>query len=155
MLGGSGLVSKLSDEIREKRGLAYSSYSYFVPMRKKGPFLLGLQTKNESAEEALQVLHNVVKDFVENGPTEQELTAAKKNLIGGFALRIASNKSMVENLASIGFYNQPLDYLETFTAKVEAVTLEQVKDAFRRTVKPDKLVTVVVGDVGQAQAQAN
>lgn len=154
VLGGSGLVSTLSNEIREKRGLAYSSYSYFVPMRKEGPFLLGLQTKNESATEALQVLHNVVKDFVENGPTEQELTAAKKNLIGGFALKIASNKSMVENLASIGFYNQPLDYLETFTAKVEAVTLEQVKDAFRRTVKPDKLVTVVVGDVGQAQAQA-
>ena len=155
VLGGSGLVSKLSDEIREKRGLAYSSYSFFVPMREKGPFLLGLQTKNESADEALQVLHNVVKDFVENGPTDQELTAAKKNLIGGFALRIASNKSMVENLASIGFYNQPLDYLETFTAKVEAVTLDQVKDAFRRTVMPDKLVTVVVGDVSKAHAQAD
>jgi len=153
IFGGSGLVSKLSDEIREKRGLAYSSYSYFIPMRQNGPFILGLQTKNESAEEALTVLNDALKNFVENGPSEKELTAAKKNLVGGFALRIASNKSMVENLASIGFYDQPLDYLETFISKVESVTLDQVKDAFQRRIQPDKLVTVVVGDTSQAQAK--
>ncbi len=154
VLGGSGMVSKLFDEIREKRGLAYSSYSYFIPMRQQGPFLLGLQTKNESADAALKVLHDVVADFVKNGPSEKDLIAAKKNLVGGFALRIASNKSMVENLASIGFYNQPLDYLETFISNVEAVTLAQVKDAFQRRVNPDKLVTVIVGDTSKAQAKA-
>ena len=154
ILGGSGLVSMLSDEIREKRGLAYSSYSYFVPMRQNGPFLLGLQTKNESAGEALKVMHDVISDYTKNGPTEAQLVAAKKNLVGGFALRIASNKSMVENLASIGFYNQPLDYLETFITNVESVTLAQVKDAFQRRVNPDKLMTVVVGDKSEVDVEA-
>lgn len=145
ILGGSGLVSILSDEIREKRGLAYSSYSYFVPMRAEGPFLLGLQTKNKSADEALKVLRDTLKRFVEKGPSKAELVAAQKNLVGGFALKIASNKSIVENLASIGFYGLPLDYLDSFIANVEAVDAQQVKDAFQRRINPDKMVTVVVG----------
>ncbi len=146
ILGGSGLVSILSDEIREKRGLAYSSYSYFIPMRTEGPFLLGLQTKNESASEALTVLHDTLKRFVNNGPTETELLAAKNNLTGGFALKIASNKKIVEQLASIGFYGMPLNYLDTFIAKVEAIDVAQVKDAFQRRINPDKMITVVVGN---------
>lgn len=153
ILGGSGLVSTLSDEIREKRGLAYSSYSYFIPMREQGPFQLGLQTKNETAEEALAVLVEVLKKFVSEGPSEKQLVAAKKNLTGGFALKIASNSKIVENLASIGFYNLPLDYLDQYIANVEAVTLKQVKDAFKRRINPDKLVTVVVGDTGQKQTK--
>ncbi len=147
ILGGSGLVSVLADEIREKRGLAYSSYSYFIPMREKGPFIMGLQTKNQSAREALSVLKDVLRQFVQQGPTEEQLTAAKKNLVGGFALRIASNKKIVENIASIGFYRLPLNYLDQFIAQVESVTLEQIKDAFKRRVKPDKMVTVIVGDI--------
>jgi len=146
ILGGSGLVSILSDEIREKRGLAYSSYSYFIPMRTEGPFLLGLQTKNESASEALAVLHDTLKRFVENGPTEEDLLAAKNNLVGGFALRIASNKKIVEQLASIGFYNMPLDYLDTFITHIEAIDATQIKSAFQRRINPDKMITVVVGN---------
>ncbi len=149
VLGGSGLVSTLSDEIREKRGLAYSSYSYFLPMRQQGPFLLGLQTKNESVDEAITVLRDVLTEFVNNGPSQEDLDAAKKNLSGGFALRIASNKSIVDNLASIGFYGLPLDYLDQYISNIEAVSLEQVKDAFKRRINPEKLVTVVVGDSGQ------
>lgn len=155
VLGGSGLVSTLSDEIREKRGLAYSSYSYFVPMRESGPFIMGLQTKNQSADEALAVLRQVLAEFVEKGPSQEDLNAAKKNLTGGFALRIASNGKIVENLASIGFYGLPLNYLDKFISNVESVTLAQVKDAFKRRINPEKMVTVVVGDSGQAQVQAN
>ena len=145
ILGGSGLVSILADEIREKRGLAYSSYSYFIPMRSEGPFLLGLQTKNKSAEEALKVLRETLSDFVEKGPTKAQLISAKKNLVGGYALKLASNKKIVENLASIGFYGLPLDYLDKFIANVEAVDVNQIKDAFQRRIHPDKMVTVVVG----------
>jgi len=145
ILGGSGLVSILADEIREKRGLAYSSYSYFIPMRAEGPFILGLQTKNKSANEALKVLRETLKRFVDKGPSKEELVAAKKNLVGGFALKIASNKKIVENLASIGFYDMPLDYLDKFIANVEAVDAKQVKEAFQRRIDPTKMVTVVVG----------
>ena len=152
-LGGSGLVSILAEEIREKRGLAYSSYSYFSPMRQNGPFIMGLQTKNASVDEALTVLKATLKKYVENGPNKKEFEATKKNLVGGFALRISSNSKIVENLASIGFYGLPLDYLDQFIANVEAVTIDQIKDAFQRRLDVDKLVTVVVGDGSQASTK--
>ena len=145
VLGGSGLVSILADEIREKRGLSYSVYSYFMPMREPGLFQLGLQTKNAQAEEALQVLRETLEKFVEEGPTQEQLQAAKQNITGGFPLRISSNSKIVEYLAVIGFYDLPLDYLDTFTGKVEAVTAEQIRDAFKRRIDPRRMVTVEVG----------
>lgn len=145
ILGGNGLVSRLSDEIREKRGLSYSTYSYFSPMRSEGPFTLGLQTRNDSAQEALDVLRAEVKKFAEQGPTQAELDAAKKNITGGFPLGIASNKSIVGYIGMIGFYGLPLDYLDTFKDNINKLTVNDIKDAFQRRVQPDKMVTVWVG----------
>jgi zinc protease len=147
ILGGSGLVSLLSHEVREKRGLSYSVYSYFLPMRQIGLFQMGLQTKNEQAGEALQVVRETLQRFIEGGPTEEELKAAKQNITGGFPLRIASNGKIVEYLAVIGFYDLPLDYLDSFTDKVTAVTREQIQDAFQRRIDPDRLVKVQVGRI--------
>ncbi|MEW8050157.1 MAG: pitrilysin family protein [Candidatus Thiodiazotropha sp.] len=147
ILGGSGLVSLLSHEVREKRGLSYSVYSYFLPMRQIGLFQMGLQTKNDQAGEALQVVRNTLKRFIEDGPTAKELEAAKQNITGGFPLRIASNGKIVEYLAVIGFYDLPLDYLDSFTEKVNAVTREQIQDAFQRRIDPDRLVRVQVGRI--------
>jgi zinc protease len=151
ILGGNGLVSRLSQEVRENRGLSYSTYSYFSPMRKKGPYVLGLQTKNESAEEALQVLQAELKKFVNEGPTPEELEAAKKNITGGFPLRIASNSKIVGYIAMIGFYGLPLDYLDQFNDKINAVTVDSIKQAFQKRVQPDKMITVLVGG-GQTEA---
>lgn len=145
ILGGSGLVSLLMEEIREKRGLSYSTFSYFLPLAQDGPFLMGLQTKNEQAEQAREVMLSTLRRFISEGPTEAELTAAKKNITGGFPLRVASNSDIVAYLAMIGFYGLPLDYLDRFTDRIEAVTAEQIKDAFARRVDPERLVTVVVG----------
>lgn len=144
-LGGSGLVSRLSEEIRNKRGLSYSVYSYFMPMRDRGPFTLGLQTRNEQAAEATQVLREVLADFVAKGPTAKELQASKQNITGGFPLRIDTNKKIIDYIGMIGFYNLPLDYLDTFIARVDAVTLPQIQDAFKRRIHPGKMVTVIVG----------
>lgn len=148
VLGGGGLVSRISEEIREKRGLAYSAYSYFLPMARRGPFQLGLQTRNETAGEALDVLRQTLRRFVEDGPTERELVAARRHITGGYPLRIDSNGKILEYIAMIGFYRLPLDYLETFNARIEAVTREQVTDAFRRRVDPERMVTVMVGGAG-------
>ena len=145
ILGGSGLVSRISEEVREKRGLSYSAYSYFIPMRDRGPYTLGLQTRNEQTAEAIKVLRDTLQEFIDNGPTRKELTSSKQNISGGFPLRISSNRKIVDNLAAIGFYNLPLDYLDTFNAHIEAVTIEQIKDAFKRRVHPDKMVTITVG----------
>lgn len=145
ILGGSGLVSQLSNEIREKRGLSYSTYSYFKPMHQQGPYQFGLQTRNDQAQEALEVMQATLKAFIINGPSDAELTAAKQNITGGFALRVDSNSKIANYLAMIGFYGLPLDYLETFKGKVSKVTVEKIKDAFSRRVHPDKMVTVMVG----------
>ena len=147
VLGGSGLVSRLSKSIREKRGLSYSVFSYFVPMRRLGPFVLGLQTKNAQADEAMKLLRENLARFVSEGPTDEELTASKKNIVGGFPLRIDSNSELVEYLAMIGFYGLALDYLDTFTTHVEQVTREQIRDAFERRIHPDKLAVIRVGEI--------
>lgn len=149
ILGGSGLVSQLSNEIREKRGLSYSVYSYFRPMRELGPYQFGLQTRNDQAKEALDVMQKTLNDFINKGPTEAELTAAKQNITGGFALRVDSNSKIADYTAMIGFYGLPLDYLDTFNANVNAISIKQIKDAFTRRVHPNKMVTILVG--GQAE----
>jgi zinc protease len=144
-LGGGGFVSRLTREVREKRGLSYSVYSYFNPMAQPGPFQAGLQTQKEQADEALKVVRDTIAAFLRDGPTQQELKAAKDNLIGGFALRIDNNKKILDNIAAIGFYNLPLNYLDTWTANVDKVTIEDIKAAFKRKIALDKMSTVVVG----------
>jgi zinc protease len=146
ILGGGGLVSLLAEEVREKRGLSYSVYSQFSPMRMPGPFVMGAQTQNAKVEEALQVMRATLRRFIEQGPTADELQAAKNKITGGFPLRIASNSDITAYLGMIGFYGLPLDHLDTLVAKVNRVTAEQIKDAFRRRLHPDRLVTVVVGN---------
>jgi zinc protease len=145
VLGGGGLVSRLFEEVREKRGLSYSVNSYFSPMEQDGPYLLSLQTRNDQVDESLRVMRRTLQEFVDEGPTEKELTASKKNITGGFPLRIASNSSILDYLNMIGFYDLPLDYLDAFNDRVMAVTREQIMDAYQRRVSPDTLVTIVVG----------
>ena len=145
ILGGGGFVSRLSTEVREKRGLSYSVYSYFSPGLHAGAFTVGLQTRPDQAAQALAVSREVITRFVSEGPTALELEAAKSNLIGGFALRIDSNRKLLENVASIAWNNLPLDYLDTWTRRVQAVGLEDIRAAFARKLQPERMVTVVVG----------
>lgn len=151
VLGGSGFTSRLMKEVRDARGLSYSTYSYFAPFAELGVFEAGLQTKQAQTQEALQVVRDTLSKFQQEGPSDTELEAAKKDITGGFPLRTASNQQIVEYLGVIGFYNLPLDYLETFTSKINALTREQIADAFKRRLQPDKMVTVIVG--GEAQPQ--
>lgn len=145
VLGGSGFGSRIMEAVREERGLAYSAYSHFRPLGRRGPFTIGLQTANANAGEAEELVRELLTRFVAEGPTEEELDAARANLVGGFPLRINTNSDLLGYLAMIGFYDRPTDYLDRFTDRVEAVTVEEIHDAFRRRVDPDRLVTVTVG----------
>ncbi len=145
VLGGGGFVSRLTEEVREKRGLVYSVYSYFMPMAEVGTFQIGLQTKQEQADEALKIVRATLADFLAKGVTDAELKAAKANVIGGFPMRIDSNSKILDYLAVIGFYKLPLNYLDEYNSKVAAVTAAQIKDAFNRRLKPENFVTVIVG----------
>ena len=145
ILGGGGFVSRLQNEVREKRGLTYGASSNFSPGLHAGAFTVSLQTRPDQAAQALDVARTVVKDFVANGPTELELKAAKDNLIGGFALLIDSNRKLLGNISNIAWNNLPLDYLDTWTRQVDKVTLQDVKAAFADKLQPDKMVTIVLG----------
>ena len=114
-------------------------------MTDPGPFEIGLQTKKEQAGEAVQVVREVLSEFLANGPTDDELQAAKQFLVGSFPLRLDSNRKLLEQISSIAYYGQPLDYLDQYTARVEAVTREQVRAAFARHIQPAAMLTVVVG----------
>ncbi|NMG43580.1 insulinase family protein [Aromatoleum toluvorans] len=148
VLGGGGFVSRLMKEVREKRGFAYSVSSYFLPLRVAGPFEIGLQTRGSQADDALKVSTDVLEDFIARGPTPTELKAARDNLVNGFGLRLDSNRKILDYVGMIAFYQLPLDWLETYPKKVAAVTVESVRDAFARRVKPANLVTVVAGGDG-------
>lgn len=146
MLGGSPLTSLLFNEVREKRGLAYSAASAFVPYAAKGPFVVVLQTRNNQAKQAMQVVQQTLAEFIKQGPTDAQLAATKKKIVNAFPLSLLGNDAISNNLMTIGFYHLPLNYLDTYVAKVNAVTSEQVKQAFAQIVQPEKMVTVTVGN---------
>jgi zinc protease len=145
ILGGGDLVSLLFEEIRERRGLAYSVGSDIAPMRAEGPFIMRLQTRSEKAGEAVELMRTLLVRFVNEGPTAEQLAAAKKNITGGFPLRIDSNRNIMSYVAMIGFYGLPLDYLSTFNGRIDAVTADDVRRVFARHIHPQRLVTVMVG----------
>ena len=145
ILGGGGFVSRLMSEVREKRGLAYSVFSYFAPGKDTGIFQAGLQTKGDQATLALEVMNSTIANFIANGATPSELQAAKANLVNGFPLRIDNNRKLLDNVSSIAWNDLPLDTLETWTTKVDAVTLEQVSAAFQKYLAMDRMKIVVLG----------
>jgi len=145
ILGGGGFVSRLVKEVREKRGLAYSVYSYVSPGRQVGPYVAGMQTQKSQSDLAVDVMKKTISEFIENGPTDEEMTAAKDNLINGFPLRIDSNRKILDNVASIAWNDLPLDTLDTWRDQLKAVTKEQVKAAFKTHLDMNRMVTVVVG----------
>jgi zinc protease len=145
ILGGGGFVSRLMSEVREKRGLAYSVSSYFAPGKDTGIFQAGLQTKNDQAALALEVMSSTIAKFIAEGPSPSELIAAKSNLVNGFPLRIDNNRKLLDNVSSIAWNELPIDTLDVWTKQVEAVTLDQVRTAFQKYLAMDRMKIVVVG----------
>ena len=145
ILGGGGFVSRLMSEVREKRGLAYSVSSYFAPGKDTGIFKAGLQTKNDQAAMALEVMSSTIAKFIADGPSPAELLAAKSNLVNGYPLRIDNNRKLLDNVSSIAWNDLPLDTMEVWTQQVEAVTLEQVRAAFQKYLAMDRMKIVVLG----------
>src|SRR3989338_2681830 len=143
--GGGGFGTRLMTEVREKRGLTYGVYSGFSAMQARGPFMINLQTRAELSVGTLQLVKSMLADFINNGPTAEELNNAKRELAGSFPLSTASNAAIVGQLGSMGFYDLPLSYLEDFMRDVDALSVEQVKAAMAKHLNPDALVIVTAG----------
>lgn len=146
ILGGGVLTSRLYKSVREKHGLAYSVYSYFETLKMTGPFIIGLQTRNEQAINAIKITRDTLSHYIESGPTEEELAEAKSNIINGFPLRLASNQSILGNVMNITTYGLPLNYLDTYRDNVNSVSVSAIKSAFARHLNPKTLVTITVGN---------
>ena len=153
ILGGGGFTSRLTQEVREKRGLSYSVFSAISPLAQPGPFLLGLQTQRERSQEALEVVRATLEAFVRDGPTDEEIEAAKKNLLGGFALRLDSNRKLLDTLAQMGFYRMPLNYLDSWTEAVSLVTKEDIRVILQQRLVLSRLSTVVVAGGAAAESR--
>lgn len=145
-LGGGMLISRLSQDIREKHGLAYSVNSYFEPMSANGPFVIALATRTEKADEALQRTQHVLQQFLSEGPTAAELTAAKQFIQGNFPLRFETNVAIADMLLIMAFYQLPLNYLDTYLAHIRAVTTTQIQQAFQRHIQENYVQIITVGN---------
>jgi len=145
VLGGGGFVSRLVGEVRDKRGFAYSVFSYFQPGRDTGTFEAGLQTRNDQADQALNVLQETIARFIEDGPSDAELAAAKANLINGYPLRLDSNRKLLDNLSAITWNQLPLNTLDIWTQQVAAVKRDDVRNAFKRHLDMRRMISVLVG----------
>jgi zinc protease len=145
ILGGGILTSRLFEEVRNKRGLAYGVRSHFSIREQTGPFTLWLQTRNDQANTALTVAKTTLRDFIKNGPTEKEINAAKQAIIGADPLSIASNEGILSRLAGLVFYHLPTDYTEQYLSKIQKLTLAEIQHAFNKVINPEKLLTVEVG----------
>ncbi len=145
ILGGSGLVSRLGIAFREERGLSYSVSSGFSPMVAAGPFRISTQVRSDRTEEALETIHALLDDLRDNGPGDEELDDAIRNITGSFPLNLDSNSKIAGYVATIGFHGLPLDYLDTFPDRIREVTADEVRDSLQSAVDRDRLITVIVG----------
>ena len=148
ILGGDPLESRLGIAIRQKRALSYTTYSSFSLMQRPGPFVVGVLTRNDQRDRALAVARRTLEHYIQSGPSHAELVAAKRYITGSFPLGIDSDGKLLSDLSTIGFYRLPLDYLSRFIPAIQAVTRTQVRDALRRHLHPDHMVTLLVGGGG-------
>ena len=145
ILGGGGFDSRLMKVLRDRHGYTYGVYSTLEPATEAGMFTIAYSTQKKNTKDSLVQAQAVIKQFIEEGPTEEELAQAKANIIGSFPLRFDSNAKLVKYLSIIGHHNLPNDYLEAYPKAIGKLTVEQVKDAWQRRVKPEDLHIVVVG----------
>lgn len=145
ILGGGALTSRLAIEVREKRGLTYGISSQFSPMPGNGPFIISLSTKNNQSSNAIKIIEDTLNLFINNGPNQQELESAQQYLTGSFPLSLASNRAIASLLLRMAFYHLPDNYLANYVVQINAVTVDEIKQAFKQQVTPNQLLLVTVG----------
>jgi zinc protease len=146
ILGGGGFSSRLMESIRNERGLAYSVYSQFDTAKFVGSFQIVMQTKNETANDAIRIAREEIQRLREKGVTDDELKAAKDYLIGSFPLRLDTNRRIATFLAQVEFFELGLDYPERYPELIRRITKADLARVAKRYLNPQKLITVVVSD---------
>jgi zinc protease len=146
ILGGGGFSSRAMDSVRNERGLAYSIYSSFNSEKSHGTFEFVMQTKNETALEAVRIVKDDIHRMREHGVSERELKDAKDYLTGSFPLRLDTNRKVASFIAQVEFFRLGMDYPERYADLIKKVTAEDVERVAKRYLQPDRLITVIVGN---------
>ena len=150
ILGGGGFTSRLMDNIRDNKGLAYDVHSYFAPMKYSGYFNVGVQTKNESAKVAIEEVLKEMERIRSVSVTDKELEDAKAYLTGSFPLKLDTNKKIAGMLTAIEFFNLGLDYPDRYPKMINTLTKDEILRVARKYLNPDNYTMVVVGDLEKA-----
>ena len=150
ILGGGGFTSRLMDNIRDNKGLAYDVHSYFAPMKHSGYFNVGVQTKNESAKVAIEEVLKEMERIRSVPVTDKELEDAKAYLTGSFPLKLDTNKKIAGMLTAIEFFNLGLDYPDRYPKMINSLTKDDILKVARRYLNTDNYIMVVVGDLEKA-----
>ena len=145
ILGGGGFSSRLYDEVREKRGLTYSVYSYLFPLKGSGIWFGGAATRADRAQTTLAVIKDQIALMSEEGPSADELDAAKRYLTGAYPLRFDSNSKIANQLVGIQIEDLGIDYIDRRNELIHSVTIEDVRRVARTLLKPDQMIVVLVG----------
>ena len=146
ILGGGGFTSRLYQEVREKRGLAYSVYSYLAPLERAGLYMGGVATRNNGVAETLDIIRSEIAGLATRNISADELSMAKQYLTGAFPLRLDTGGKIARVLVQIQFENLGIDYLLRRNSYIEAVTLDDTARVARRLLNPDRMRVVIVGD---------
>ncbi len=145
ILGGGSFSSRLYAEVREKRGLAYSVYTYLQPLDYSALFMGGVATQNDRASESLATIEAEIERLAGEGPSEEELVLAKAYLIGSYNLRFDTSDKIANQLIGIQLSDLGIDYIENRNEMIEAVGMEDVKRVAQRLLSSESLLVTIVG----------
>jgi zinc protease len=154
IIGGGGFSSRLMEEVREKRGLAYSVSSNLYPFEHGAIFVGNVATKNDAVGQSLDVIESELRRLAKDGPSAEELASAKSYLTGAYALRFESSNSITNQLLAIQIEDLGIDYVQKRNALIEAVSLGDIKRVANRLFEADRLITTIVGKPIEARASA-
>ncbi|MGL4397816.1 MAG: M16 family metallopeptidase, partial [Hyphomicrobium sp.] len=152
ILGGGGFSAKLMEEVREKRGLAYSVYTYIQPFQHTSILAGSVATKNESMAESLDIVRAELSKMADKGPSQEDLDAAKNYLTGSYALRFDTNSKIATQLLGLLQEGFGTDYVDNRNKLIDAITLDDVKRVAKRLLKSDELIVTVVGKPANMKA---
>ena len=153
IVGGGSFSSRLMDQVREKRGLAYSVYSFIQPLQRSSIFMGGVATKTDGMDKSLDVIRSVLTHIAAEGPLEQELADAKQYLTGSYALNFTSSGAIAGQLLGLQMQDLPIDYIDTRNAKVNAISIEDIRRVAKALLQPDRMIVTVVGKAKAGVAQ--
>jgi zinc protease len=145
ILGGGSFSSRLYREVREKRGLAYSVYSYLATLGHSGLFLGGTSTRNDRAAEALQIIEQEIARIAKEGPTAEELAQAKSYLTGSYLLHFDTSAKVAQQLLEIQLEDLGIDYIQRRNNMVNAVSADDVRRAAKKFLSDSKFLVIMVG----------